>query len=72
MGTLYPEYIIFIEERKDLKRLPSPFSHPKAGLMIHEVEFPSCGALVMHEPLEIDCSSAAWNCSMLGQIFSAQ
>lgn len=72
MESLYPESIFIIEERarKDLRRSPSPFSYPKAGLMIHEVEFPRCGALVMHEPLKRECSSAAQSYSILGQIFS--
>lgn len=63
--SLYPESVksvksvIIIAERKDLKRLPSPFSYPKAGLMMHEVEFSRCGALVVHDPLERERSSAA-------------
>lgn len=52
--SLCPESIFIIEERarKDLRRSPSPFSYPKAGLMIHEAEFPRRGVVMMHEPLK--------------------
>jgi len=67
MESLCPESIFIIEEKakKDLKRSPSPFSYPKAGLMIHEAEFPRCGSLVMHEPLKSECSSTAQSYSIL-------
>lgn len=53
MENVCPGPVFITEERarKDLKRSPSPFSYPKAGLMIHEAEFPRCGTMVMHEPL---------------------
>lgn len=60
MESLHPESIFIVEERdrKDLKRSPTPFSYPQAGLMIHVVEFPRCGALLIHESLKSECSSA--------------
>lgn len=60
MESLHPESIFIIEERdrKDLKRSPTPFFDPQAGLMIHEVEFPRCGALLIHESFKTENSAA--------------